>query len=131
MKAIIYINWDVGLEEKYNRMGVGVIVRDFSGEVIAARSLTIQTKQEPVIGEAMGAIYAAEFIVIGVQNVILEGDSLLVVKALQDATENLSSYGHLIDDTRWLLRQFRTAEVKKNANKAAYGQINIHKLFFQ
>jgi hypothetical protein len=90
----------VGLEEKYNRIGVGVIVRDFCGEVIATRSLTIQTKQEPVIGEAMWAIYA-----------------------LRAATENLSSYGHLIDDTRWLLQQFRTAEVrhvKRNANKAAH-----------
>ena len=64
----------MGLEEKYKQMGVGVIVRDFPGEVITTRSLTIQTKQEPVIGEAMGAIYAAEFgRDIGVQNVILEG----------------------------------------------------------
>jgi hypothetical protein len=95
------INWDVGLEEKYNRIGVGVIVGDFFGEVIAARSLTIQTKQEPVIGEAMGAIYATEFgCDIGDQNVILEGDSMLVVKALKAATENLSAYRHLIDDIR-------------------------------
>ena len=44
----------------------------------------------------MGAIYVAEFgRDVGVQNVILEGDSLLVVKAPKDATENLSSYGHL------------------------------------
>ena len=124
-RGVYKINWDVGLEEKHNRTGVGVIVRDFSGKVIAARSLTIQTKQEPVIGEAMGAIYAAEFgRDIGVQNVTLEGDSLLVVKALKAATENLSSYGHLIDDTRWLLQRFQTVgvkHVKRNANKAAHG----------
>lgn len=53
------INWDVGIDEKNNRLGMGVIIRDSSGAVIAARSLTIQTKQEPVIGEAIEALYAA------------------------------------------------------------------------
>jgi ribonuclease HI len=74
----IKINWDVG-----NRLGVGVIFRDLAGAVKSARSLTIQTKQELVIREAIGALYAAEFECdIGVQDVILEGDSLIVVKAL-------------------------------------------------
>ena len=93
--------------------------------VIAARSLTIQTKQDPVIGEAMGVIYAAEFgCDIGVQNVILEGDSLIVVKAFQAKTENLSPYRHLIEDTILLPCNFRMAEVRhvnRIFNKVAHG----------
>ncbi|XP_059436514.1 uncharacterized protein LOC132169501 [Corylus avellana] len=119
------INWDVGMDERSNRLGVGVLIRDSFGEIIAARSLTIQTKQPPVIAEAMGAVYAAEFgRDTGVQDVILEGDSLIVVKALQAEIEDLSPYGHLIDEARMLLRHFRTAQVrhvKRNSNKAAHG----------
>jgi ribonuclease HI len=119
------INWDVGIDEKKNRLGVGIIIRDAEGKVTAARSLTVQSKPTPVVGEAIGAFYAADFgRDIGVQNVILEGDSLIVVKALQTEAENLSLYGHFIDDTRLLLRQFRTAEiqhVKRQANQAAHG----------
>jgi ribonuclease HI len=73
----------------------------------------------------MGAIYAVEFgRDIGVQDVILEGDSLIVVKALQAKTENLSPYRHLIEDTRLLLSNFRMAEVrhvKRIFNKVAHG----------
>ena len=47
--GVYKINWDVGLDEKTPRLGVGVISRDSEGMVIAARSLTIQTKQDPVI----------------------------------------------------------------------------------
>jgi hypothetical protein len=79
--GVYKINWDVGLDEKTGRLGVGVIIRDSEGMVIAARSLTIQIKQDPVIREARGAIYAAEFgRDIGVQNVILEGDFQLWLK---------------------------------------------------
>jgi hypothetical protein len=60
----------------------------------------IQTKPTPIVGEAIGAFYAAEFgCDIGAQDVILEGDSLIVVKALLTEAENLSPYGHFIDDT--------------------------------
>ena len=68
------INWDVGIDEKKNRLGVGIIIRDAAEEVIAARSLTIQTKSTLDVGEAIGAFYAAEFgRDIGVEDVILEG----------------------------------------------------------
>ena len=86
---------------------MGIIIRDSTGAVIATKSLTIQTKHEPIIGEALGALYAAEFgRDVGVQDVILEGDSLIVIKSLQTVIENLSPYGHFIEDTRLLLRCF-------------------------
>ena len=91
------INWDMGLDEKKNRLRVGIIIRDVVGEVIAARSLTIQTKLTPVVGEASGAFYTTEFgYDIGVEDVILEGGSLIVIRALLTEAENLSPYGHFI-----------------------------------
>jgi hypothetical protein len=57
-------------------MGLRVIIRDDMGLVTAALSRTMETLQEPLVGEAMGALGAAEFSWdIGVFDVILEGDS--------------------------------------------------------
>jgi hypothetical protein len=57
-------------------MGVGVIIRDEKGVVIAALSKTVSPIQEPAVGEAMGALAAAKFSRdIGLFNIILEGDS--------------------------------------------------------
>jgi ribonuclease HI len=59
------------------------------GLVIAAQSKTINGYEEPVVGEAMAAFCAMEFNrVIGVHDIILEGDSLQVIQAIKDTTMN-------------------------------------------
>jgi hypothetical protein len=40
----------------HKRMGFGIIVRDHKGLVSAVKSEVIQMLQEPVTGEAMGAL---------------------------------------------------------------------------
>lgn len=53
------VNWDVSIDSKHKRMGFGIIVRDHNGLVSAAKSEVAQILQEPVTGEAMGALQAA------------------------------------------------------------------------
>jgi hypothetical protein len=79
------VNWDAALDSVNQRMGVGVIVRDHMGRVIAARSTTVEFSSEPVVAEAIAALHAAEFSRdLGLPKIILEGDSLQVVNAVQD-----------------------------------------------
>ena len=60
---------------------------------------------EPVTGEALAALHAAklcrdlEFF-----EVILESDSLLVVKAIGEKEQNWLRYGHIVEDTKLVLR---------------------------
>jgi ribonuclease HI len=78
----------------------------------------------------MGAIYAVEFgRDIGVQDVILEGDSLIVVKTLQAKTENLSPYRHLFFSflfdmsTQERKREIRTSDLRfmrRGPNRLSY-----------
>ena len=72
-------------------MGLGVIIRDYKGLVSAALSRTLISLQDPVIGEAMGALGTAEFCKdLKFSNVILEGDSKQVVEAILSKGPNWS-----------------------------------------
>jgi hypothetical protein len=70
-QSIFEVNWDVGFNPQLKRMGVGVIVRDDHGRVHAALSKTLNTYQEPVVGETLVALQAVEFSRdLGLQDVI-------------------------------------------------------------
>jgi ribonuclease HI len=78
-------------------MGIGVVVRDFQGLVHAARSQTRNTHPEPVIAEAMGALKAIEFCrELGLQDIILEGDAEIVVRAINDKNSKWCRYGQIL-----------------------------------
>jgi ribonuclease HI len=72
----------------------------------------------------MAARRAVEFChEVGVFDVILEGDSLLVVKAVKDKKPNWLPYGQIIDDIKrdlGSIRQWNIRHVKREANKAAH-----------
>jgi hypothetical protein len=82
-------NWDVALDPRNHYMGVGVVVRDYGGAITAALSRRMGGCLEPVHAESMGAVMAAEFCRdLGLQDIVLEGDSLLAAKALKCARPN-------------------------------------------
>jgi ribonuclease HI len=119
------VNWDVSFDNKNQRMGVGIIVRDHCGMVCAAKSEVIQMLHEPGAGEAWGALRATEFCVeMGFFDIILEGDSLTVVKAIGDAEASMRPFGQIVEDIKEVLGSLRSwliCHVKRDANQAAHG----------
>jgi ribonuclease HI len=77
-----------------------------------------------VVAEALGAVLAAEFgRDLGLQDILLEGDSLLVVKAIKEPWTQWRSYGHLVEDARGVLntrRSWTIGHVKRETNYAAH-----------
>lgn len=51
----------MAVDKTNRRMGLGAIVRNHKGDVIAAKSLTKLEKLEPVAVEALGALHVTEF----------------------------------------------------------------------
>jgi hypothetical protein len=43
-------NWDVTVDKCYGRIGVGLIARNFKGEVLAARCFTENILVKPIVG---------------------------------------------------------------------------------
>jgi ribonuclease HI len=82
-------------------IGVGVVIRDAASCVVAAKATTVLNIVEPTTTETMAAWCTLEFgRARGVGQVILEGDSMVVVDALRATSSCDRDYGQLIDDIK-------------------------------
>lgn len=71
------------MDEDTNESGIGMAVRDDLGVFVMARTLIIQGCLDMKIGEAMGFFEALSWIQnLLLENVIIEGDSKIVVDAI-------------------------------------------------
>ena len=77
------INYDGALSIADNKSGIGIVVRDCHGEVIASLIQKLDQAYQPVEVKAMAASKAVEFgNELGLHRAIIEGDLEVVVKAL-------------------------------------------------
>jgi ribonuclease HI len=105
-------------------MGIGVILRDCNGEVLATLSAPKEYITAPDIAEATATLRAVYFCQeLGFHQVILEGDALLVVQALNTGGTNWCRYGHLLDEAKGILNSFQSwsvQHVRRTNNEAAH-----------
>jgi hypothetical protein len=74
-------NWDAALSD--GRVGVGIVIRDHKGRLVAARCFSFVGNLGPTAAKALGVYHVTVLSVeMGVQNVILEGDAKTVVQAV-------------------------------------------------
>jgi ribonuclease HI len=123
------LNWDVAFDKIGQCLGAGAVIRDHNGHVCVAKSLKIEGNQTPIMGEALATVAALEFCKErGIHDVILKGDSVQVVQAINEVGSNMSPYGHVVGDIKFLLLSFRSwmvRHVKKDANQVAHGLAKI------
>ena len=84
--------------EETGEAGIGEVIRNSAGEVMASLSEKIPLQVEAV--EALAAHRAARFVQeVGITESILEGDSLSMISALKNGDRMNSAIGHLIKYT--------------------------------
>lgn len=65
-------------------MGVALVLRDHSGQLLAARRATLPYISDPTIAEALAVTQGLQLCRdLGVQRIIVEGDSLEIISAIQ------------------------------------------------
>ena len=65
------------------RMGVGIVIRNHEGEVVAAKCCTKPHIIDPLVAKIVAAWSTAQFIrQLEIDHVIVEGDSLGVIQSL-------------------------------------------------
>lgn len=95
------VNFDVAIFRDSNLAGIGVVVRDWRDELVGALSSSMLLSHAVVDMEALVRRKALEFAAeIGLQRVIFELDSAVVITALNHNSARLSSYGVVIEDIR-------------------------------
>ena len=103
----VKINFDGAVFKDEDRVGIGVVVRDSQGMVIASLSQNIPLPHSVVNLETLAACRALEFSPeLGFNKAILEGDSMIVMAALRDPSPSLASYGLLVQDAQLMARLF-------------------------
>jgi hypothetical protein len=108
----VKVNYDAAIELPAKRVGIGVVIRDASGEVQAAMTQIIPYINDSVMAESLAAWKAVSFCHdSGFTQVIVEGDSQSLVSALCQDTPCTSSNGAIIEATRANLVCFSNYEV--------------------
>ncbi|XP_042950224.1 uncharacterized protein LOC122282330 [Carya illinoinensis] len=93
------LNWDATAKEKEGRIGIGVIVRDFQGQIIGTLRAQRPLKGCSSDAEAYGLLVATIFCKeLGLEHVCLEGDSKHVVDLLLSEGLDWSLGGCLVED---------------------------------
>jgi ribonuclease HI len=105
-------------------MGVGVVIRDATGRVLAARTKVTPHITEPASAEAL-AVWEAVVLAreVGGSRILLEGDSSVIVSALGAREPSLRVYGQILNDTKSMFSHFLSVEVhhvRRSANQVAH-----------
>ena len=121
--GVYKINFDGALFLEQRCAGLGVVVRDSAGLVMAALSQKVRLPGSADVVEALAARRAICFAQeLSLHNVVIEGDSLKVIEAIIDTRPVQTLYGHIIDEIRLLSSSFicNFMHVNRKGNKLAH-----------
>ncbi|XP_040996238.1 uncharacterized protein LOC121242452 [Juglans microcarpa x Juglans regia] len=87
-EGCIKINWDAALSSTNGRIGIGLVARDHEGFIIASKQQSTSGFMDPLLAEAQGGYQAARWArELGINSVILEGDSQQIVNGLNQQSK--------------------------------------------
>ncbi|XP_065636438.1 uncharacterized protein LOC136070424 [Quercus suber] len=117
------VNFDWAVFREDNLTGIGVIVRNGEGRVMASMAESFQLPLSITAVEVIAAKKALQFAIdLGLSSIVLEGDSKITIDGRRGEELSLAEYGHLLDEAKDIAKQFAEVEfnhVLRQANKAA------------
>lgn len=125
------MNWDAAVNQQANTIGIGGIVRDSDGEVLATFRIPQAPAQKPEVAEALALRKSMQVCLeIGLKQVVFEGNCQTVVRAATSTEENRSEIAAILHDIRFLLRQSVDWDIRftkeDEHDGARVGQESIH-----
>ena len=97
------VNFEEATIQDIHCAGLGVVIRDHHGHLVAVLSQKIPLPNLTKTVEALAAWHAAQLVLnIGLDQVELEGDAAIIIKELQAEDSSITIYGHIIEDTKRL-----------------------------
>ena len=91
------INFDGTTFKDINNAGLGIVIRDGSGQVLASLLEQIHLPYSSDLVEAMTVTRAIYFVAeLGFSSYVLEGDSEVIIKALKNEEDSLAPFGHIL-----------------------------------
>ncbi|TXG47194.1 hypothetical protein EZV62_026488 [Acer yangbiense] len=124
-QGMFKINTDAALNVQGNSAGIGVVIRNFRGQVMLSSCKNFRTAFSPVIAEALAVLEGLRLAKLGgFFPTVLESDALTVVQDICRNESLSSDVGLVIDDILFFCRDFNFfsfRHVPRLANKVAHG----------
>nr|POE54058.1 putative ribonuclease h protein [Quercus suber] len=118
------LNFDGATFAEDGTAGIGVVIRNEAGLIMASLFQQIPLPTSVIEVEALAARRAMEFALeLGFDNVTLEGDSEVLVKTLKNGGNTLAHYGNLIADILFLTSHFSKVQfsfVRRQCKRLAH-----------
>ena len=128
------MNYDGAIFTDSDEAGLGVVIRNDSGLVIAVLSKKIRIPCSVELVELQAVRKAVHFAAeLGFHQVCLEGDSKIVFKALSLATPHPSLHDHFVKDIQSILNSFRAhsfSHVIRQGNSVAHALTRSRRVGF-
>ncbi|KAF5477421.1 hypothetical protein F2P56_004061 [Juglans regia] len=98
-------NWDATIDKKEMKVGIGVVIGDEDGEMLIAVEGQKYDVDQPVVAEAHALRKALDVCrELSFDKVLFKGDAQVFIKTVNNASEDLSFYGSLIEGMKQLLK---------------------------
>ncbi|KAG2717700.1 hypothetical protein I3760_03G188300 [Carya illinoinensis] len=118
------LNVDGAIFKEQYRAGVGIILRDTNGDVLLAASKKESMVNDPAEVELLAMLRGLQLVLpLGIEELIIESDSLVMVTQLQQEDESWSVLGNLIKETKMLMAWFKGCTIQhvgRLGNEAAH-----------
>ncbi|KAK9991883.1 hypothetical protein SO802_026868 [Lithocarpus litseifolius] len=118
------LNFDIAVFSGLDRTGIGTIIRNDKGEVMAAMSAVGPRAENSEEAELLACRRALEFAVdAGFSSLIIEGDNANVIQAISSSLPDHSILGCVVDDIRYLIHGLswaRTNPIRREGNTVAH-----------
>ncbi|KAA3486789.1 reverse transcriptase [Gossypium australe] len=120
----IKINFDGAFDERSKSSASGVVVRNSSGRVLISRTTIHRGITSAFAAEAVACCQATQIALdMNIENIIIEGDSLSVIKKCKNINQDKSLIGPFIHDIHRLKlrgRRFEFEYIPRSANNLAH-----------
>ncbi|XP_040992644.1 uncharacterized protein LOC121239461 [Juglans microcarpa x Juglans regia] len=117
-------NWDAALDQKEGKMGVGIVIRDEHGEVLAAMCGQRHHVHQATTAEILALWRAMEICNdLNLRRVVFEGDAQVVIKGINEDNEDFLDYGMVIVDAKKLIKLIKDWKVQythRSTNEVAH-----------
>ena len=117
-------SFNATLFENSDCAGIGVVYRDHAGNFIAALSQKIAMVQSVKLAEVFAARRAVVFAKeLSLFQVMIEGDCLLVIQALNNSGQCNTLYDHVVEETQSLgstLQHYQFQHVRREGSRLVH-----------